>query len=394
MKALGHEVTFASNPYFKKYISDKNIHFYSIGVEEDFLRITLNNFRVNEGSVSFLNELVFNYLGALNQFIKEQKKNDQKIIIICNLVTIFIVDAVKELNEDIQIISAHLSPWSFYSLNSDDHLLVNSSYRNLTLEIRENLWNLFSKKKRNILPGINKVRGKFNLAPITNLHQYLTKKDRLHLALFPKWFAKKENDWPSNIFYGDFIFSRPRISIGIDKQLNDFISSGDKPILISQATLQERYVRTQDTYLYNLISNLSKKNKYRFIFSAQDLKDKSSDNPAIFHTGHINYEQVFPGIKLIAHHGGIGTIAHALRFGIPQLIYRGDIDQIYNAQLIEKLGVGFLMKETQPTEHEFLTYIEKLVIENTVKNRCESIKEKFMGALSPLQIADMINESV
>ena len=394
IKALGHEVTFVSNPYFRNFVADRGIDFYALGAEDDFLKATSINFRTKEGFVSFLSELSFSHLETLNQFILRSKNNNQKVIVICNIGTIFIVKAIKELNEDIQFINTHLSPWTFSSLYDDDHLIAHSSYKKLTFEVRENLWNFYSKKIGDVLPGLNEVRSKFNLAPITNLHQYLTEENQIHLTLFPKWFAKKKVDWPSNIIYGDFILSQSRIGMKIDQQLNGFIVRGSPPILIIQPTLQEKYVRTQETYLYKLIDNLPKKNKYRFIFSSPDLKDTISDNPAIFHTGYLNYAETFPKMMLIIHHGGIGTIAPALKFGLPQLIYKGAIDQLNNANLVEKLGAGILMKEAQPTEHEFLTYLEKLVVENTVKNKCESIKEKFMAALSPLQIADMIIESV
>lgn len=78
IKALGHEVTFVSNPYFKKNVADKNIHFFALGTKDDFLRITLSDFRVGKGSVTFLKELVFDHLGVLNQFIFEQKKQIKK----------------------------------------------------------------------------------------------------------------------------------------------------------------------------------------------------------------------------------------------------------------------------------------------------------------------------
>ena len=394
IKALGHEVTFVSNPYFKKDVTDKNIHFFALGSKDDFLRITLSDFRVDKGSVTFLKELVFDHLGALNQFIFEQKKVNKKIIVICNFVTLLNAKAIRELNEGIQIISAHLSPWSFYSLYDNDKLMAYSPYQSMALKDKENLWNIFSKKYRDILPGLNEAREKLNLAPITNLHQYLTKQDQFHLTLFPKWFAKKNLDWPSNIIYGDFIYNKAQTTNKISQQLNEFIKSGDKPILISHPTLQERYARTQETYLYRLINHVTKKNKYRFIFSSPDLENITSDNPAIFHSGVLNHDHVLPEMKLLIHHGGVGTIAQALKWGIPQVMYGNDLDQIYNARLVEKLGAGILMKESQPTEYEFLTYIEKLILEGTIKNQCVSIKEKFMDALSPIQIADMINKSL
>jgi hypothetical protein len=64
-----------------------------------------------------------------------------------------------------------------------------SPYQSMALKDKENLWNIYSKKYRDILPGLNEAREKLNLAPITNLHQYLTKQDQFHLTLRFHLFA-------------------------------------------------------------------------------------------------------------------------------------------------------------------------------------------------------------
>lgn len=47
------------------------------------------------------------------------------------------------------------------------------------------------------------------------------------------------------------------------------------------------------------------------------------------------------GAEIILHHGGIGTIADAVRARVPQLILPRAFDQFDNAKLIQRLGLGY-----------------------------------------------------
>ena len=52
------------------------------------------------------------------------------------------------------------------------------------------------------------------------------------------------------------------------------------------------------------------------------------------------YSLVLPGAAAIIHHGGIGTTAQALRFGVPSLVVPWGVDQFYSASQITRVGAG------------------------------------------------------
>lgn len=52
------------------------------------------------------------------------------------------------------------------------------------------------------------------------------------------------------------------------------------------------------------------------------------------------YSEIFPHCAAIIQHGGIGTIAQALRFGVPTLVVPWGFDQWYSATQVTRLGVG------------------------------------------------------
>ena len=46
------------------------------------------------------------------------------------------------------------------------------------------------------------------------------------------------------------------------------------------------------------------------------------------------------GASVVVHHGGVGMAQHALSAGRPQLVFPYHLEQILNAQLLHRLGVG------------------------------------------------------
>lgn len=68
-----------------------------------------------------------------------------------------------------------------------------------------------------------------------------------------------------------------------------------------------------------------------------------SDVPRFDHVkavGVVNYATIFPGCRVIVHHGGSGTTAAGLRAGIPTLALWSSADQPYWAAAIKRLKLG------------------------------------------------------
>jgi UDP:flavonoid glycosyltransferase YjiC (YdhE family) len=56
--------------------------------------------------------------------------------------------------------------------------------------------------------------------------------------------------------------------------------------------------------------------------------------------GAVNYATIFPACRAVVHHGGAGTVAAALRAGVPQLVLWTLPDQPSFAAHLKQLGVG------------------------------------------------------
>jgi UDP:flavonoid glycosyltransferase YjiC (YdhE family) len=67
--------------------------------------------------------------------------------------------------------------------------------------------------------------------------------------------------------------------------------------------------------------------------------DAASDDMLIVH-GPVPHAKLFPRLAAVVHHGGSGTMANALRAGVPQVIVPHIMDQYYWAHRLETLGIA------------------------------------------------------
>ncbi len=70
--------------------------------------------------------------------------------------------------------------------------------------------------------------------------------------------------------------------------------------------------------------------------------------PFFVHDGSIDFERILPHVNAFVHHGGSGSFAAALAWGVPQVIIPAMMDQYYWAASAARLGVS-------PSESHHLT---------------------------------------
>jgi sterol 3beta-glucosyltransferase len=64
------------------------------------------------------------------------------------------------------------------------------------------------------------------------------------------------------------------------------------------------------------------------------------EEPRCLLVGHVPFEQLFPRVAAVVHHGGAGTVAAAARAGVPQVVVPQMADQTnWRAQVVG-LGLG------------------------------------------------------
>ena len=136
----------------------------------------------------------------------------------------------------------------------------------------------------------------------------------------------------------------------LDDALGDFLNAGDPPVVFTFGSASS--VAAED--FYRVSRSAAESLGLRTVFLGGDAFSalatrQNSPTDRVFVGTTAPYFKVFEKARVIVHHGGIGTIARALRAGVPMVITPFFVDQPYNAAQAQRLGVARVLPRERYT---------------------------------------------
>ena len=150
--------------------------------------------------------------------------------------------------------------------------------------------------------------------------------------------------WQGHVELPGFFFLESEEKL--DSELEAFIKVGPAPIIISFGSMA---LKDPEVFKKNLLAALEKSANRAVILTGNTGMTFES-NDQIFATKGVPHLQLFPLGKGIIHHGGVGTMAAALRSGKPQLIIPFGVDQPFWAKRLFERGYSL-----QPIKEKDIT---------------------------------------
>jgi len=185
---------------------------------------------------------------------------------------------------------------------------------------------------------IHQLRRELGLPPLTG-NPFIDDKysPYLVLAMFSSAFAKPQPDWAANTVITGFAFyDGSEGGAKLTKELEQFLDAGEPPIVF---TLGSAAVMSPGNFYQESIQAAKLLNRRAVLLIGKNapLENLSEDIIAV---SYAPYSQIFSRACGIAHQGGIGTTAQALRAGRPTLVMPYSHDQPDNAARVERLGTS------------------------------------------------------
>lgn len=148
-------------------------------------------------------------------------------------------------------------------------------------------------------------------------------------------------DAPPQSFIAGFTFYDSEVGgpAILPRALSDFLDHGPAPIVFTLGS----FLAHDPTRFYEASAMAARKIGRRAVLLAAPETEAAiscfaSDD--VFTAGYVPHSLIFPRAAAIVHHGGIGTLAQAMRSGRPQLICPALGDQADNAERLVRLGVA------------------------------------------------------
>jgi sterol 3beta-glucosyltransferase len=137
----------------------------------------------------------------------------------------------------------------------------------------------------------------------------------------------------------------------LDEETEIFLKNGQKPIIITFSSMP---LNNPQHFLNKIIASLlTSGNRGIIITGNSGINMSSSDNILI--KDFLPHDEIFRRSKGILHHGGVGTMAAALRSEIPQVIMPFNVDQPFWAKRLFDLGYALRPLKESDTEEEFVS---------------------------------------
>ena len=87
-------------------------------------------------------------------------------------------------------------------------------------------------------------------------------------------------------------------------------------------------------------------------------------------------ERILPRALAVVHHGGIGTAAIAMRYGIPKLMVPRVFMQPSNVEWLKKLGIGAYLEPSKYNTASVTQLLRSIVQSNDCRRMCQQAREK------------------
>jgi rhamnosyltransferase subunit B len=168
--------------------------------------------------------------------------------------------------------------------------------------------------------------------PLTEGHSPL-----LHLALFSKYLADKQPDWPPQTMVTGFPWFDQEGAVALPPALARFLDAGPPPIVFTLGSV----IATDAGSFYEHSAGAAKLLGRRAVLILKDSHNRPRSLPEnVVAFEYAPFSVLFPRAAAIVHHGGIGTTGLAMRSGRPMLVMPCAWDQPDNAERARRLGIA------------------------------------------------------
>ena len=364
LRERGHEVLILTNPYFKDRILGAGIGFWPLGSAETYQRL-IKDPRLISGarSPSFvIDELITPAFAPTIDAIRQIQIAFKPDVLASHHIAFGAAAAAELLH--IPHVQCVLAPLFWFSRHEkiampslpfpDAPPLIDRALRQLARFIGRHTFD----------PAINRLRKDVGLPPQRDLISRAARggdgvapRERLSdpskgtptLALWSPQFRGTLADDPcTGTICGFSTWDRPpTLADDIDRERDSirWMESGAPPVVVTLGSS----VSHHGADVYRLAAQACARAGKRALLLTGGSADDSTWPEHVRAVPYASYSRVMPRGCVTVHHAGIGTLAAAMRAGVPEIIIPFANDEFDNAARAQRLGVATVIKRRKLT---------------------------------------------
>jgi UDP:flavonoid glycosyltransferase YjiC (YdhE family) len=369
LRARGHEVCVLVHPYFKADVDHAGLGFYPLAPEVDMDAIIKDPdlFRGPHGTKTVFRWIRTSMPSGIASFRAMLAERRPEI-----LVSHCLMLGGRELcaREGIPFINASLAPCTWVAKDDPTPLLQQRPGRTHAAIARvltppaRGLAGLVT--DRLFAPGL---RG----AGLTELRDIFFGSMRagdLNLGLWSPHFRAPCADDPPGARITGFACYDGRPGAGPDPGLERFLDAGEPPIVFAMGSAAHH---TAGRFYELAVGACARLGVRAVLLTGDPARAPRGLPPTVTACGYAPFSTLFPRASVTVHHGGVGSVAQALRAGRPMLVVPRAHDQFNNAAHAHRLGVGGVLRFTALSERRLVRALDRLLSDPEIRRNAAEL---------------------
>jgi rhamnosyltransferase subunit B len=225
---------------------------------------------------------------------------------------------------------------------------------------------------------VRELRRQLSLPPPAKFITEGQHSPNLVLAMFSRALGSVQPDWPPQTCQTGFAYydEDATASQELDETLKRYLDEGPAPIVF---TLGSTVVNAAGEFYAASIAAAQAVGRRALLLVGKEPANRSTlpvplpKGVAVF--DYAPHAAVFTRAAAVVHQGGVGTVAQALRAGIPSLVVPFFGDQPDNAARIARIGVGRVLARNAYTGSRAAGALNQLLNDGAVVRRAKSAAE-------------------
>jgi len=193
-----------------------------------------------------------------------------------------------------------------------------------------------------MLPTLNAVRATMSLPPLTDAWQNVLYRYPLVIAADPH-LMPPDARWQAHASYTNFLFfdgthaQNAKLDAELDPDLDAWLAAGEPPVYIGFGSMSGAATSRLETLLHEALASSAR----RVLIGSgwAGLAAKRTLPPGWRVVQDTPHAALFKRVAAVVHHGGSGTMAQALRAGVPQVVLPLILDQFHHAHRLYLCGL-------------------------------------------------------
>jgi UDP:flavonoid glycosyltransferase YjiC (YdhE family) len=386
LKQRGHHATVITNEFFQRQVRDAGLDFVALGTsrEADEAIADPRLWHPTKSFACIVERAIVPNIDRLYNIIRDLQKPNT---VVAASALCFGARLAQE-KFGIPLASVHLQPAIIRSVVNGGRQGRIPMGPNLPRVVKQALFWLLDKgwADRLLAPPINSFRLSVGVPAVRRILGDYVHSPEMVIGLFPEWFAPIQPDWPHNLHLAGFVLHDDSDRQPVSAEVQRFLAEGPPPVIFTPgsaaATLRNFFRESVEA---------CRLGEYRAMLVTRYPEQLPADLPVgVRHFSYLPFGQILPQCAALVYPGGIGTMAQAIKAGIPHLVVPHGHDQPDNAYRVKRLGLGQSIFPERYKAKRVARILSQLLASSETRSRCAAFANRINSAQALRISCDLI----